>query len=139
MNFKNVPAACDLDFDGFDGCFSFLEAGGCLIFSFLVAFAFFFVLLTLFTVNSSSSLSGGSLKSSSLPESGKAFLLFYCQKNKHSKSVIKQKYFRRAERLTTWCQFGLIVFIFICRLLPLLLSGFSGSLSLSGKGRCLLF
>lgn len=77
MNFKNVPAACDLDFDGFDVRFSFLEAEGCgLVFTFLVAFSFF-VLLTFFTVNSSSSLSAGSLKSSSLSESGNALFIFY--------------------------------------------------------------
>lgn len=71
MSFKNVPAACDLDFDGFDAGFSFLEAGGFLVFSFLITLSFFFVLLTFFTVNSSSSLSAGSLKSSSLSEPGK--------------------------------------------------------------------
>ncbi len=77
MNFRNAPAACDLDFDGFGACFSFLEAGGCLVFSFLVTFSFFFVLLTFLTVNSSSSLSSGSLKSSSLSEPGTALLLLY--------------------------------------------------------------
>lgn len=77
MNFGYVPAGCDLGFDGFDVCFSFLEAGGCLGFSFFVTFSFFFVLLTFFTVNSSSSLSAGSLKSSSLSESVEEFMLFY--------------------------------------------------------------
>lgn len=76
MSLENIPAVCDLDFDGLDAGFSFLEAGGCLVFSFLVPFPFF-VLLTFFTVNSSSSLSAGSLKSSSLSESGKDELLCY--------------------------------------------------------------
>lgn len=60
-NAKNTPAACDLDFDGLDAGFSFLAAGGRLVFSFLAALSVFFVLLTFFTVNSSSSLSSGSL------------------------------------------------------------------------------
>lgn len=77
MNFKNIPVVCVLDFEGFDAVFSFFEAGGGLVFSFLVTFSFFFVLLTFLTVNSSSSLSAGSLKSSSLPESGEALSLFY--------------------------------------------------------------
>lgn len=74
LNFTNVPAACDLG--GFDVGF-LLEAGGCLVLSVLVSFTFFpffFVLLTFFTVNSSSSLSAGSLKSSSLSDSGKDLL-----------------------------------------------------------------
>lgn len=72
MTFKNKPVVCDL---GFDDGFSFLEAGGRFVFSFLVTLSFL-VLLTFFTVNSSSSLSLGSLKSSSLSESGEALLLF---------------------------------------------------------------
>lgn len=84
MNFMNVPAACDLDFDGFDAGFSFLEAGGCLVFSFFFTFSFFFDLLTFFTVNSSSSLSAGSLKSSSLSESEKELLPFYWNKEENN-------------------------------------------------------
>lgn len=72
MILMGLPAACDL---GFDGCFSFLEARICLFFSLFVAFSFFLFLLAFFTLNSSSSLSDGSLKSSSLSESAKALLL----------------------------------------------------------------
>lgn len=75
-NFKNVPAAFDLDLDGFDAGFFLVETEGCLDFSLLGTFAFFFVLLVFFTVNSSSSLSSGSLKSTSLSESVKELLLF---------------------------------------------------------------
>lgn len=75
MILMGLPATCDLGFDGFNGCFSFLEARICLVFSLFVAFSFFFVLLAFFTLNSSSSLSDGSLKSSSLSESAKALLL----------------------------------------------------------------
>lgn len=79
---SNVPAVCDLGFDGFDAGLSFLGAGGCLGFTLLVTFSVFFALLTFLTVNSSSSLSAGSLKSSSLSESGKELLLFYWPKKK---------------------------------------------------------
>lgn len=52
---RDSPEACSLQPDAFDGCFCFLDAGVFFIFS------FFLVLLTFFTVNSSSSLSAGSL------------------------------------------------------------------------------
>lgn len=74
---ENKPVAWDLDFDGFGAGFSFLEAGGCLVFTLLVTFPFF-VLLAFFTLNSSSSLSDSSLKSSSLSESEREKnLMFY--------------------------------------------------------------
>lgn len=85
LNFTNVPAACDLG--GFDAGF-LLEAGGGLVFSVLVSFTFFpffFVLLTFFTVNSSSSLSAGSLKSLSLSDSGKDLLHFNWHKERNHK------------------------------------------------------
>lgn len=65
-----LTAVCGLDFKGFDGCFSFLEkeAGAGLVL--LGTFSLVLALLLFFTVNSSSSLSSGSLKSSSLSDSG---------------------------------------------------------------------
>lgn len=67
---QDVPAACDLDFDAFDGCFSFLAAAVALDLSLFIFVVFsFLVLLTFLTLNSSSSLSSGSLKSSSPSES----------------------------------------------------------------------
>lgn len=76
MTFKNKPVFC-----GFNGCFSFFDAGWRFVFSFLVALSFL-ALLTCATVNSSSSLSLGSLKSSSLPESGEELLLFFWLQSK---------------------------------------------------------
>lgn len=84
LSFTNVPAACDLG--GFDAGF-LLEEEGCLVFSLLVSFTFFpfFVLLTFFTVNSSSSLSAGSLKSSSLSDFEKDLLHFNWHKERNQK------------------------------------------------------
>lgn len=141
MNFTNIPAACDLGFDGFDAGLSLLETGGCLGFTLLVTLSFFFVLLTFFTVNSSSSLSAGSLKSSSLSESGKELLLFYWPKKKINIECTstESRYFEIDERVTTWCQFGLIIFILICTLPPWFFCGFSSSVSLSGGSKWVLF
>lgn len=61
LKHRNIPEACHLELDGFDGCFCVLDAGVGLVLSFLATFSFFLVLLTFFTVNSSSSLSDGSL------------------------------------------------------------------------------
>lgn len=63
-----VPPPGDLILSALGAGFAFLEAGAALTWL-LFSFTLFFVLLTFFTVNSSSSLSAGSLKS--LSDSGK--------------------------------------------------------------------